>query len=275
MRRQLSAPQTRLIKIGVPLGLCVAYGAGQLVTLVHGPAAPPSPSLELFPGFRFVVGALSALFWGYGILLAIRLKVLTLDGDSLRIAGLREDAELPLRRVEAVSQPWWLPGVAIIELRAPTDFGDKIWFLPARPRVLGWGPSATVTDLRTSLLDIANRRQPGLYEEPTDYRTQWGRYTFWHRAFWLTLVTYFPGVFFLGSTLRPLVGENVAFPLAWVAWVIPFFVTSWKLQGWPCPRCGLPFFSSKWGFRLPHFVVRRCRHCGLPKGEPEARRAAA
>lgn len=274
MRRQLSAPQTRLIKIGVPLGMCVAYAGGQLVTTFHSPPAPQLRNLDLFPGFRLLVGALSTLFWGYAVLLAWRLKALRLDGSTISISGLRHEVETPLRQVEAVSQTWWLPGVAILEFRTATDFGDRIWFLPARPRLFGWGPSATVTDLRTTLKagDLGLPAAPG---DPTDYHSQWQRYTFWRRAFWVTLLTYFPGVFFLGSTLQPLVGGDVAFPVAWIAWVIPFFISSWKLQGWPCPRCGLPFFSSRWGFRLPHFAVRACRHCGLPKGQVEPPRAAA
>jgi hypothetical protein len=266
VRRQLSAPQTRLLKISVPVMLGLALGVGHMFAPAHGLVLRET-SLEGAPWLRILVGILSTVIWGYSILLAVRLKVLSHDGTMLRIAGLRSSSEIALRRVERVFEPWWLPGVAVVELRAASDFGDSIWFLPARQRVLGLGASATVSDLRVILGDSASARHPGTLGDAGDYHVEWKGYGFWHRAFWLTIVTYFPGVILLGLTLQPIVGEEIAFGVAWIGWIIPLVVTSWKLKGWPCPRCQLPFFSSRWGFRLPHFLVRACPHCGLAKGE--------
>jgi hypothetical protein len=49
-----------------------------------------------------------------------------------------------------------------------------------------------------------------------------------------------------------------------LAWMAVFAWTSIRLQRFPCPRCGKPFFSttfSYWPF------AQECRHCGLPKGQ--------
>jgi hypothetical protein len=64
------------------------------------------------------------------------------------------------------------------------------------------------------------------------------------------------------------------FALGWVAaaaWMLGFLVTGIRVQSFPCPRCGQPYFARRGTLAgIPWFsnnVFRRtCGSCGLPKG---------
>jgi len=47
-----------------------------------------------------------------------------------------------------------------------------------------------------------------------------------------------------------------------LCWIVVFFVTAIRLQGFRCPRCGEKFFVSP---RYHNVFARRCLNCGLPK----------
>ena len=63
------------------------------------------------------------------------------------------------------------------------------------------------------------------------------------------------------------------FVLGWVAaaaWMVAFLVTGIRVQSFPCPRCGQPFFGRQGTFAgIPWFssnVLRKtCGSCGLAK----------
>jgi len=64
--------------------------------------------------------------------------------------------------------------------------------------------------------------------------------------------------------LIPITAAGAVFVVAGVAWMLGFVVVAVRLQRFPCPRCGHPFFMgslSYWPF------ARQCRHCGLPRDE--------
>jgi hypothetical protein len=51
--------------------------------------------------------------------------------------------------------------------------------------------------------------------------------------------------------------------VAAIAWMVAYMVIGFRIQLWPCPRCGKRF-SAKWWYNKWLFA-RKCVHCGLPK----------
>lgn len=272
MQRKLSSNSTLFTRYGAPallaLALLASTGVRLFVPMTPVPARPPFPPIT-----QALVSVASIVICGYALYLSLRVSDVTLDGDRLIFSRWRRRVEVPLLQVESVQQEWWRPGVAEILLHRDTELGDRVLFLPMQSAAVPWVLSPTVRELR-ALVDQARSRRPTAHElaSPTNYSAQWRYYFFWHRIFWLTLLTYFPGVFAVGYLLRPVLGENTAFPTAWGVWVVAFFVTTLKLRKWLCPRCRMPFFETGFGFPLPHPFVKVCRHCGLPRGRPVPRR---
>jgi len=79
-----------------------------------------------------------------------RLKVVNIDGDYLRISNYLKKTTIPLSEVEKVEKSggysWWRwpPVRVVIFLRGPSEFGDRIMFIP------GYLASQVVEDLTTA-----------------------------------------------------------------------------------------------------------------------------
>jgi hypothetical protein len=215
------------------------------VPMTPVPARPPFPPIT-----QAFVSVASIVICGYALYLSLRVSDVTLDGDRLIFSRWRRRVEVPLLLVESVQQEWWRPGVAEILLHRDTELGDRILFLPMQSAAVPWVLSPTVGELR-ALVDQARSRRAVAHELalPSSYSAQWRYYFFWHRIFWLTLLTYFPGVFAVGYLLRPVLGEKTAFPTAWGVWVVAFFVTGLKLRKWLCRIAECP--SSRPGSVSP------------------------
>lgn len=61
-----------------------------------------------------------------------------------------------------------------------------------------------------------------------------------------------------------LIGLDGVAPVLMTAWFLGAVVTSFRVSGFHCPRCGRRFFEASWYYNS---FARRCVHCGLPKWE--------
>ena len=198
---------------------------------------------------------------------AALLKKVAVEGMDLLLSDFRREIRVPLRQIDEVAEWALLAGVAEIRFRAATPFGDRVRFLPTRARSFPWGSSPTVAELRElARAGSAGAAFPALNlraAASTDQAEAWRYFFFWHRAFWIVMLTYFPGAVALGTALGRAVGEERGMFAAWMFWAVAFVVTSAKTARWPCPQCGQRFFATGWGMPLPVFLVKRCAHCGL------------
>ena len=95
------------------------------------------------------------------------------------------------------------------------------------------------------------------------YEEQWEAYRHTRNLWILTLVTFVPAALTAGALSSKVQGAfDVGFMVAGV-WVLLFVYFGFRLNTWPCPRCG-KWFSGTWWYNLG-FWARKCVHCGLGK----------
>lgn len=96
-------------------------GIGAVVALFH---------ITKEPGFSvLVVGWLIASV--YLIWFARRLKFVSMDESFLYVSGYRKEIQIPLAHVEKVKENFWArPKLITLTLNHPSEFGEKIVFVP-------------------------------------------------------------------------------------------------------------------------------------------------
>lgn len=95
----------------------------------------------------------------------------------------------------------------------------------------------------------------------------WAGYRNRRRLFWIAFIGFLPGVAALGLSLNWLSGSSHPATIVAVVWMVFFAITVIRLNGFPCPNCGKPFFHR---FFVQNPLSRRCMHCGWPKWVPGA-----
>ncbi len=142
--RELSSRQTFLVKWIVPPAWIGAFGSAT-IALWYGATAVPLTDTRLrwlFP----VVWLLGSLFI---YLNCVRLKRVRLDGSTLLVSDYRREIRIPLRDVEAVTELRWVNIHPVtLHLRRPSDFGERIVFMPPTRWFMGWLPHPLVQELR-------------------------------------------------------------------------------------------------------------------------------
>jgi hypothetical protein len=94
------------------------------------------------------------------------------------------------------------------------------------------------------------------------YAQAWQDYRRRIRNFFIAWQGGFVAVAALAVVVNALGAPEWTFMALAAAWMAAFLWTAVRLQQFPCPRCGEPFFRkpfSYWPFS------RECRHCSLPK----------
>ncbi|MEO6067758.1 MAG: hypothetical protein ABJB33_04350 [Gemmatimonadota bacterium] len=275
MTQLLSDRRTKLLKIGPFLGATAI-----LVFVVVGHAILPPPTqappvqlpLPAWFGILFNLAALS--IWGTALYAGWKLKTIQVDGDVLTIGGLRREITVPLHQVAEVGSVAF-GRFARIELHGETEFGSSIWFVPTRGDEGFLRPARAVLELRT-LVGHRMGDRSATPPAPTDFVASWSRLRRWRIARAASFILPFAALPFL-STLFPS-GPSVGVPPALLLFLpvgLTWIISGNVIQRWSCPQCGQRFFATRWGFPLPAFLTRACRHCGLPKGQahPSGRRA--
>ena len=264
MPKLLSDHRTKALKVGPFLALgAIALVTSVLSRIAPAPATDLPPIIVFGPLVQTLAMTLTVLIWGSGLFWGWKLKTIALDGTTLTIGGLRREIQVPLHRVAAVEQSWWLGRLARITLHGESEFGTTIWFLTTRGSEGLVGPSRGVLELRAAMAGGEGDRSVSP-PPPVDFAAEWKRLRRWRRLHRLSLV---------GCFLAPVVamildhGEPLRFFLIAAPFMVGSMWTGIMVTGWPCPQCGQRFFSTKWGFQLPAIFIQKCGHCGLPKGQ--------
>jgi hypothetical protein len=95
-----------------------------------------------------------------------------------------------------------------------------------------------------------------------EWQARWTEYRGIRRCAYLPLMVFLLGI--LGAIAAPVLQVEAA-----VLGALPVLVVYGSgLTRWPCPRCGKPFHSTRWGYNA---FARRCLNCGLPRwADPSA-----
>jgi hypothetical protein len=92
----------------------------------------------------WIVGT-SVIYWS-----CIRLKKVSLVGDSFVISNFRREIRVAARDVERVTgSVLWSPELVWLHVRTPTDFGRKIVFMPGVRLFGGFSQHPLVSELST------------------------------------------------------------------------------------------------------------------------------
>jgi hypothetical protein len=103
------------------------------------------------------------------------------------------------------------------------------------------------------------RADDPFYPDWIEYRRR-GFLIFW-------VIVALPAVLVLALLLRPVLGENRAFFVFFILWVLCLVAAANYATFWRCPRCKKPYHID-YG-RIANGLSTRCVHCGLPKWSPD------
>jgi hypothetical protein len=121
MRHRLSSHQTILIKFFLPALWIPFFGLGAIQALICCANEPPG---WIFP-FFWIAG--SAFLWFN----SARLKYVSVDDEFLYVSNYLREIAIPLSDIYDVTENRWINHNPItIQLKSPSEFGDKIVFMP-------------------------------------------------------------------------------------------------------------------------------------------------
>lgn len=124
MRRRLSSHQTVLVKIILPVVWPIIFGLGVInmfTSIVDGPNA----SVKLLFLMFWIAGSVF-IWWG-----SVRLKVVSVDQSFLYVSNYLKEIAIPLSDIYEVTENVWLNSHPVtIHLKHPSEFGDKVVFMP-------------------------------------------------------------------------------------------------------------------------------------------------
>jgi hypothetical protein len=149
MQRTLSSAQTFVMKFILPPLWITGFGLGTLALFMPGDGfhdntgAPPPPEMKWTLLGAWLLGS-AFIYWS-----CVRLKRVRMDDDALYISNYQKEIRVLLRDVAAISENRWLNIHPVtIELSRPTEFGDRIVFMP-KVRWFGfWSSHPVVAELR-------------------------------------------------------------------------------------------------------------------------------
>ena len=126
-KRTLSSGQTFLMKFVFPTLWISGFGLGTALIwfgpLEGGPADPPGLKYEF----------LAAWLAGTAFLLClcVPLKRVSADTSAIHVSNYRREIAIPFELIERVtSMPWISPPTITVHLRAESEFGRRIKFMP-------------------------------------------------------------------------------------------------------------------------------------------------
>ena len=144
--RTLSSAQTFWMKFVFPTIWISMFGLGTLALFVgalRGPDNSPAPDGMKW-GFlaAWLVGT-AFIYWA-----SARLKRVRTDGSALYVSNYLKEIRVPFDGVADVTENRWINIHPVtIHLRAATEFGDRITFMP-KIRIFGWRSHPVVAELR-------------------------------------------------------------------------------------------------------------------------------
>jgi hypothetical protein len=141
--RRISSAQTFVIKFLCP-ALWIGGFAFVTLLLFRQPDGAADPAMKWV--FLLVTLVGTAFLFHF----CVRLKRVVMDDTSLRVSNYREEIQVPLQDIERVTELRWVNIHPVtIHLVRPTDFGDRIVFMPTF-RIFSWAAHPVVAELRSA-----------------------------------------------------------------------------------------------------------------------------
>ena len=144
--RTLSSAHTFLMKVIFPLVWINGFGAGTLALWLGAMHGAASDSAQPEMKWQFLVAWVAGsafILWG-----CAGLKRVRVDREFLYVSNYRREIAVPLSSIEAVAENRWINIHPVtLHFRAPTEFGQKITFMPTA-RLFGWRSHPVVEELR-------------------------------------------------------------------------------------------------------------------------------
>lgn len=124
MQRQLSSHQTILVKFVYPGLFIPSVGMVAIATLIGSSQSLLSPDRWIF----FVFWIVFSVFWLFS---SAGYKHVSVDDDYLYVSNYLRETVIPLSDIYDVTENVWLNTHPVtIHLKSPSEFGDKIVFMP-------------------------------------------------------------------------------------------------------------------------------------------------
>ena len=118
------------------------WGFGTLTSFFVEAGGPKAPPKWIFL-FGWLVGCVF-IYW-----LCIRLKEVSVDDDFLYVSNYRKEIAIPLSEIYDVTENVWVNIHPVtIHLRSPSEFGDKIVFMPTTRFFAFFSPHPVVNELK-------------------------------------------------------------------------------------------------------------------------------
>jgi hypothetical protein len=112
------------MKIIFPAVWIPLFGFGALALFFDGAGDPNAPPKWVFL-FMWIVGS-AFIYWS-----CVRLKEVSVDDNFLYVSNYLKEIAIPLSEIDDVTENVWVNIHPVtIHLRSPSEFGDKIVFMP-------------------------------------------------------------------------------------------------------------------------------------------------
>jgi hypothetical protein len=144
--RTLSSSQTVFVKFVFPTIWISMFGLGTIALFFgafrgNGGQAPPEWMKWNF--LSIWTAGTAFIYWNCG-----RLKRVRVDDSALYVSNYFKEIRIPFDAIADVTENRWVNIHPVtIHLRSPTDFGDRITFMP-RTRIFNWRSHPVVEELR-------------------------------------------------------------------------------------------------------------------------------
>ena len=124
MRKRISSLQTLPTKIIFPVLWITLFGFAPLVLFINQPNASGASVKWIF--LLVWVAGTAFIYWS-----CIRLKAVSIDSNHLYVSNYLREISIPLSEISDVTENLWINSHPVtIHLRAFSEFGDKIVFIP-------------------------------------------------------------------------------------------------------------------------------------------------
>lgn len=143
--KSLSSAQTFVMKIVFPIFWIVLFGAGMIAMwsgALHGRNGAPPPAIKWQFLCAWIIGSAFILWF------SAALKRVRVDARNLYVSNYLREAAIPLRNIESVTENRWINVHPVtVHFRAPTEFGQKITFMPKVRFLAFWSSHPVVSEL--------------------------------------------------------------------------------------------------------------------------------
>ncbi len=144
--RTLSSAQTFWMKFVFPTIWISMFGLGTLALFLgafRGPGNSPPPESMKWGFLAAWIAGTIFIYWG-----CARLKRVRIEDSAIYVSNYLKEIRIPLDAVADVTENRWINIHPVtIHLRASTEFGDRITFMP-KIRIFSWRSHPVVAELR-------------------------------------------------------------------------------------------------------------------------------